>query len=94
MAKAQRSTPTRRPNRAQRRRALAAGAAAVFPEPAAPPAVETVRELLPAIAAPPAPEAPEEQIRALAFAIYLGRRGTPGRQVDDWLEAERRLRAG
>jgi hypothetical protein len=49
-------------------------------------------------AAPPASELShtppsEEEIRSLAYALYLQRRGTPGRPIDDWLEAERQLQA-
>lgn len=33
-----------------------------------------------------------EEIAAEAHAIYLNRGAEPGRDLDDWLEAERRLR--
>lgn len=33
----------------------------------------------------------EEAIRQRAFEIYLARRGEPGRELDDWLQAEREL---
>ncbi len=35
----------------------------------------------------------EEQIRSRAYEIYLGRRGRPGDPCQDWLQAERELRA-
>ena len=35
-----------------------------------------------------------EQIRQRAREIYLARGGTPGRELDDWLQAERELQAG
>jgi Protein of unknown function (DUF2934) len=38
-------------------------------------------------AGPPSPE----QIAEEAHAIYLGRGAEPGHDLDDWLEAERRL---
>jgi hypothetical protein len=36
--------------------------------------------------------APEEQIRCRAYEIYLERGEEPGRDLDDWLQAERELR--
>jgi hypothetical protein len=35
-----------------------------------------------------------EQIRQRAQAIYRARGGGPGRELDDWLQAERELQAG
>ena len=35
----------------------------------------------------------QEEIRRLAYEIYLSRSGAPGDAVSDWLEAEDRLRA-
>lgn len=35
----------------------------------------------------------EDQIRARAFAISRARGGTPGRELEDWLQAERELMA-
>ena len=35
-----------------------------------------------------------EQIRQRAQAIYRARGGGPGRELDDWLQAERDLQAG
>jgi hypothetical protein len=35
-----------------------------------------------------------EEIRIRAYEIYCARGGQPGRELDDWLEAERQLRAG
>jgi hypothetical protein len=34
-----------------------------------------------------------EEIRIRAYEIYLARGAEPGRELDDWLEAERELRA-
>ena len=36
---------------------------------------------------------PEERIRNRAHAIYEERGAAPGRDVDDWLQAERELRS-
>lgn len=36
---------------------------------------------------------PEEAIRKRAYEVFLGRGGAPGHEVDDWLQAERELRA-
>ena len=33
-----------------------------------------------------------EEIRQRAFEIYMERRGIHGRELDDWLQAERELR--
>ena len=35
-----------------------------------------------------------EEIRSRAFEIYLERGGQPGRELDDWLQAERELKWG
>jgi hypothetical protein len=35
-----------------------------------------------------------EEIRRRAYEIYLERGEQPGREVDDWLQAERELRPG
>ena len=35
-----------------------------------------------------------EQIRQRAHEIYLARGGAAGRELDDWLQAERELQAG
>jgi len=35
--------------------------------------------------------APAEEIRRRAYEIYLERGGQEGREVDDWLQAEREL---
>ena len=35
-----------------------------------------------------------EEIRRRAFEIYLERGGQPGRDLDDWLQAERELKWG
>lgn len=32
-----------------------------------------------------------EQIQARAYEIYLERRGAPGSEIEDWLQAEREL---
>ena len=41
----------------------------------------------------PAPDRPtEDAIRVRAYEIFLGRGGTPGRELEDWLAAERALR--
>jgi hypothetical protein len=37
--------------------------------------------------------APEEEIRHRAYEIYLERGEQPGRDVEDWLQAERELSA-
>lgn len=34
----------------------------------------------------------EDAIRVRAYAIFLGRGGAPGRELEDWLAAERALR--
>jgi hypothetical protein len=34
---------------------------------------------------------PEEEIRGRAYQIYLERGEQPGRDLDDWLQAEREL---
>ncbi len=36
----------------------------------------------------------EEEIRCLAYEIYLERGEQTGRELDDWLQAERELEAG
>jgi hypothetical protein len=36
----------------------------------------------------------EEEIRRRAYEIYLERGGQPGRELDDWLQAERELKDG
>jgi len=33
----------------------------------------------------------DEEIRSRAYQIYVSRNGTPGRAMDDWLQAEREL---
>jgi hypothetical protein len=69
-----------------RKRAPVATAEAVFPEPAS-----EVQDA-PSSAVRRVPT--EQAIRALAYDLFLGRGDAPGRQIDDWLEAERQLRAG
>lgn len=39
-----------------------------------------------------APAINEEAVRTRAYYLYLERGGTPGRELDDWLQAERELR--
>lgn len=46
----------------------------------------------PAPAAPSAPPPTREQIEALAHAIWIDRGRPDGRELDNWLEAERQLR--
>jgi hypothetical protein len=36
----------------------------------------------------------DEEIRRRAYEIYLERGEQPGREIDDWLEAERELKGG
>jgi hypothetical protein len=36
----------------------------------------------------------KEEIRRRAYRIYLERGGQPGRELDDWLQAERELTDG
>lgn len=43
---------------------------------------------------PRAREPTADEIRIRAYEIYCARGGEPGRELDDWLEAERQLRAG
>ncbi len=43
---------------------------------------------------PQAREPTADEIRIRAYEIYCARGGEPGRELDDWLEAERQLRAG
>lgn len=43
--------------------------------------------------ATPGPEPTEEDIRARAYQMYLERGGEPGMDFDDWLKAERELKA-
>jgi hypothetical protein len=38
--------------------------------------------------------APEEEIRRRAYEIFLERGEQPGRELDDWLQAERELERG
>ena len=38
--------------------------------------------------------APDEEIRRRAYQIYLERGEQPGRDLDDWLQAERELEHG
>jgi len=38
-------------------------------------------------------EVTEERIRLRAYEIYLERKGSPGSALEDWLRAERELRA-
>jgi len=49
------------------------------------------------LASPPDPTSPTTQpndaVAALAHQLYMERGGTHGHDVDDWLEAERRLRS-
>jgi Protein of unknown function (DUF2934) len=47
----------------------------------------------PTINTPKLPPSPE-QIRQRAQEIYLARGGAAGRELDDWLQAERELEAG
>ncbi|MGA3265961.1 MAG: DUF2934 domain-containing protein [Verrucomicrobiota bacterium] len=47
----------------------------------------------PTIHTPKLPPSPE-QIQQRAQAIYRARGGGPGRELDDWLQAERELQAG
>jgi hypothetical protein len=37
--------------------------------------------------------ATREQIAARAYEIYVARSGTPGSDIEDWLQAERELRS-
>ena len=39
------------------------------------------------------PHPTEERIRQRASEIYKGRGGSPGRELDDWLQAEREMKA-
>jgi hypothetical protein len=47
----------------------------------------------PTIHTPQFPPTPE-QIRQRAHEIYLARGGAAGRELDDWLQAERELKPG
>jgi hypothetical protein len=38
--------------------------------------------------------ASDEEIRLRAYAVYLERGEQPGRELDDWLQAERELEGG
>jgi hypothetical protein len=38
--------------------------------------------------------APDEEIRRRAYEIYLERGGQQGRELDDWLQAEREFERG
>jgi len=40
------------------------------------------------------PAAPDEEIRLRAYEVYLERGEQPGRELDDWLQAERELERG
>jgi len=44
--------------------------------------------------APAANTARDEDIRRRAYEIYLERGEQPGRELDDWLQAERELEGG
>lgn len=48
----------------------------------------------PAATCPPAPPPTTEQIAALAHAIWIDQGRPVGRDLDNWLEAERQLRGG
>jgi NADPH:quinone reductase-like Zn-dependent oxidoreductase len=37
---------------------------------------------------------PEDEVRARAYELYLARGAEPGRELEDWLQAERELAAG
>jgi hypothetical protein len=37
---------------------------------------------------------PEHEIRGRAYELYLARGAQPGRELEDWLQAERELTAG
>jgi hypothetical protein len=41
----------------------------------------------------PAAEVRPEQVAVRAYHIFLSRGATPGRELDDWLQAERELRS-
>jgi hypothetical protein len=41
----------------------------------------------------PQQEPTEEEIRQRAYKIYMARGSAPGHEVEDWLEAERKLRS-
>ncbi len=41
----------------------------------------------------PRREPAEEEIRFRAYEIYVSRNGKPGRELDDWLQAERELQS-
>jgi len=45
-------------------------------------------------AGPPGNVARDEEIKRRAYEIYLGRGEQPGRDLDDWLQAERELGSG
>ena len=68
----------------------ATATAKAHPEPTAQEVVEEATAIYPATEAS-GPSA--EEIAAEAFLIYLGRGSDHGRDLDDWLEAERRLAA-
>ncbi|MGO8836304.1 MAG: DUF2934 domain-containing protein [Limisphaerales bacterium] len=40
------------------------------------------------------PSSTPEQIQKRAHEIFVARGGEPGRELDDWLQAERELQAG
>ena len=88
MAKAQRSIPKRKPNRAQRRRALSAGAEAVFPEPAAESPAADADAGMRFVAAPPqAGKSSAQETR-----VPGGRRDAATGEKDQWVGRHIRCR--
>ena len=41
----------------------------------------------------PAPAVPQEEVARVAYELFERRGCTPGRELEDWLEAERIVRA-
>jgi hypothetical protein len=56
------------------------------------PAMKPKRAVQPAPVAPGTPPPTHEQIAALAHAIWIDRGRPEGRELDNWLEAERQLK--
>jgi hypothetical protein len=61
------------------------------PPTTTPQAVPTPRTCTAAKSAPLTPS--DEEIRRRAYEIFLARNGGPGDALDDWIRAERELRA-
>jgi hypothetical protein len=92
MAKSSKTTPAVRPSPGRRR--------AVAEQTGASKVNDRVQEgpTKMAVARPPAPgngewTPPSDEVARRAYELFLQRGGSSGRDVEDWLEAERQVRA-